>query len=78
MKMYQTRIGIGSKALITLYITQIDLSRGQKSGLKEAEKILSNLEGIAFVHFSDKDVVRHKLVQMIVRAYESYSNSEAE
>jgi phosphate starvation-inducible PhoH-like protein len=78
MKMFLTRIGFGSKAVVTGDITQIDLSRGQKSGLKEAEKILSNLEGIAFVHFSDKDVVRHKLVQMIVRAYESHSNSEAE
>jgi phosphate starvation-inducible PhoH-like protein len=78
MKMFLTRIGFGSKAVVTGDITQIDLPRGQKSGLKEAERILSNLEGIAFVHFSDKDVVRHKLVQMIVRAYESHSNSEAE
>ena len=78
MKMFLTRIGFGSKAVVTGDITQIDLPRGQKSGLKEAERILSNLEGIAFVHFSDKDVVRHKLVQMIVRAYESHSNSETE
>lgn len=78
MKMFLTRIGFGSKAVVTGDITQIDLPRGQKSGLKEAERILSNLEGIAFVHFSDKDVVRHKLVQMIVRAYESHSNNEGE
>ncbi len=78
MKMFLTRIGFGSKAVVTGDITQIDLPRGQKSGLKEAERILSNLEGISFVHFSDKDVVRHKLVQMIVRAYESHSNNEGE
>ena len=78
MKMFLTRIGFGSKAVVTGDITQIDLPRGQKSGLKEAEKILSNLEGISFVHFSDRDVVRHKLVQMIVRAYESHTNKEAE
>ena len=70
MKMFLTRIGFGSKAVVTGDITQIDLPRGQRSGLREAERILSDLEGIAFVHFNDKDVVRHKLVQMIVRAYE--------
>ncbi len=78
MKMFLTRIGFGSKAVVTGDITQIDLPRGQKSGLKEAERILSDLEGISFVHFSDKDVVRHKLVQMIVRAYESHSYNEGE
>ena len=74
MKMFLTRIGFGSKAVVTGDTTQIDLPRGQKSGLKEAEKVLAGLEGIAFVYFTDKDVVRHKLVQMIVRAYEAHSS----
>jgi phosphate starvation-inducible protein PhoH and related proteins len=73
MKMFLTRIGFGSKAVVTGDKTQIDLPRGQKSGLKEAENILNDLEGIEFVYFSDKDVVRHKLVQMIVKAYENHS-----
>ena len=75
MKMFLTRIGFGSKAVVTGDRTQIDLPRGQKSGIKEAEIILKDLEGIEFVYFTDKDVVRHKLVQMIVRAYESHSNN---
>ncbi len=74
MKMFLTRIGFGSKAVVTGDTTQIDLPRGQKSGLKEAEKVLADLEGIEFVYFTDKDVVRHKLVQMIVKAYEAHSN----
>lgn len=74
MKMFLTRIGFGSKAVITGDRTQIDLPRGQKSGIKEAEIILKDLEGIEFVYFTDKDVVRHKLVQMIVRAYEKHSD----
>ena len=73
MKMFLTRIGFGSKAVVTGDKTQIDLPRGQKSGIKEAEIILKGLEGIEFVHFTDKDVVRHKLVQMIVKAYETHS-----
>ena len=77
MKMFLTRIGFGSKAVVTGDITQIDLPRGQRSGLKEAERVLSDLEGIEFVRFNDRDVVRHKLVQMIVKAYESHTaNSE--
>ncbi len=76
MKMFLTRIGYGSKAVVTGDKTQIDLPRGQKSGLLEAEKILEGLEGIEFTYFTEKDVVRHKLVQMIVKAYESHSNSE--
>jgi phosphate starvation-inducible PhoH-like protein len=76
MKMFLTRIGFGSKAVVTGDRTQIDLPRGQKSGIKEAEVILKDLEGIEFVYFSDKDVVRHKLVQMIVRAYEDHSTRE--
>jgi phosphate starvation-inducible protein PhoH and related proteins len=73
MKMFLTRIGFGSKAVITGDVTQVDLPAGKRSGLIEAERVLSNLEGIEFVYFTDKDVVRHKLVQMIIRAYEDHS-----
>ena len=73
MKMFLTRIGFGSKAVITGDVTQVDLPTGKRSGLIEAERILSGLEGIEFVYFTDKDVVRHKLVQMIIRAYEEQS-----
>ena len=75
MKMFLTRIGFGSKTVVTGDKTQIDLPRGQKSGLKEAEAILANLDGIEFIQFTDKDVVRHKLVQMIVRAYEAHEEN---
>lgn len=71
MKMFLTRIGFGSKAVITGDVTQVDLPTGKRSGLIEAERILSNLEDIEFVYFTDKDVVRHKLVQLIIRAYEA-------
>ena len=70
MKMFLTRIGFGSKAVITGDVTQVDLPTGKRSGLIEAQRILSELEGIEFIYFTDKDVVRHKLVQMIIRAYE--------
>ena len=70
MKMFLTRIGFGSKAVITGDVTQVDLPTGKRSGLIEAQRILSDLEGIEFIYFTDKDVVRHKLVQMIIRAYE--------
>jgi phosphate starvation-inducible protein PhoH and related proteins len=70
MKMFLTRIGFGSKAVITGDVTQVDLPTGKRSGLIEAQRILSDVEGIEFVYFTDKDVVRHKLVQMIIRAYE--------
>lgn len=73
MKMFLTRIGFGSKAVITGDVTQVDLPVGKRSGLIEAERLLSNLEGIEFVYFTEKDVVRHKLVQMIIRAYEDHS-----
>lgn len=73
MKMFLTRIGFGSKAVITGDVTQIDLPAGKRSGLVEAERVLSAVEDIDFVYFSEKDVVRHKLVQMIIRAYESHS-----
>ena len=71
MKMFLTRIGFGSKVVVTGDITQVDLPRGQRSGLREAERVLKDIEEIEFVYFTDKDVVRHKLVQLIVRAYES-------
>ena len=74
MKMFLTRLGFGSKAVITGDVTQIDLPTGRMSGLVEAVKVVGNIEGIAFVHFDDRDVVRHKLVQSIVKAYEAYSN----
>lgn len=72
MKMFLTRIGFGSKAIITGDITQIDLPDGKRSGLKEAIKILSDVEDLAFCYFTHKDVVRHPLVQKIIQAYEAY------
>ena len=70
MKMFLTRIGFGSKAIITGDITQIDLPRGQYSGLKHASKVLADIDGISFTRFLPRDVVRHPLVQRIVEAYE--------
>lgn len=70
MKMFLTRIGYGSKAIVTGDITQIDLPTGKKSGLIEAQKILINIKGIEFIYFSKHDVVRHKLVSNIIDAYE--------
>jgi phosphate starvation-inducible PhoH-like protein len=75
MKMFLTRLGFGSKAVITGDITQIDLPIGRTSGLVEAMKVVGRIEGIAFIHFDEKDVVRHQLVQQIVKAYESYGGS---
>jgi phosphate starvation-inducible protein PhoH and related proteins len=74
MKMFLTRLGFGSKAVVTGDITQIDLPTGRTSGLIEATTVVSQIEGIAFIHFDDRDVVRHKLVQQIVKAYERHSN----
>jgi phosphate starvation-inducible PhoH-like protein len=73
MKMFLTRIGFGSKAVLTGDITQIDLPKGQKSGLKEAEDVLGEVRGLAFVRFGTRDVVRHPLVQRIVNAYEQHA-----
>ncbi|MBE0425558.1 MAG: PhoH family protein [Nitrospirae bacterium] len=78
MKMYLTRLGFNSKTVITGDVTQIDLPHGRISGLIEAEKILSDIEGIKFIYFSEKDVVRHKLVQKIVKAYERYEKRSTE
>ena len=73
MKMFLTRLGFGSKAVVTGDVTQIDLPNARTSGLVEALKVVSQVEGIAFIHFDDKDVVRHRLVQQIVKAYEAFS-----
>ncbi len=70
MKMFLTRIGFGSRAVVTGDITQIDLPNGTLSGLKNATQVLADVEGVAFTYFSRKDVVRHHLVQRIVQAYE--------
>ena len=70
MKMFLTRIGFGTKSVITGDVTQIDLARGQKSGLVEADRILAGVRGIAFTRFTSADVVRHPLVQKIIGAYE--------
>jgi phosphate starvation-inducible protein PhoH and related proteins len=75
MKMFLTRLGFGSKAVITGDITQIDLPPGRTSGLVEAMKVVSRVDGISFVYFDEKDVVRHKLIQQIVKAYEAFSNN---
>jgi phosphate starvation-inducible PhoH-like protein len=70
MKMFLTRIGFGSRAVVTGDITQIDLPSGQQSGLKNATEVLKGVKGVAFTYFTPKDVVRHQLVQRIVKAYE--------
>ncbi|MES2500980.1 MAG: PhoH family protein [Pseudomonadota bacterium] len=77
MKMFLTRIGFGTKAVITGDVTQIDLQRHQKSGLVEAQKILKDVKGIAMTHFLSADVVRHPLVQKIINAYEEYELKNA-
>ena len=74
MKMFLTRLGFGSKAVITGDITQIDLPSGRMSGLVEAMKVVGAIDGIAFTYFDERDVVRHKLVQQIVKAYEAFSS----
>lgn len=76
MKMFLTRIGFGSKAVITGDITQIDLPKHQKSGLVEAKQILNTIRGISFTYFKSEDVVRHPLVQRIVNAYEKYDEQK--
>ncbi|HSN15347.1 MAG TPA: PhoH family protein [Anaeromyxobacteraceae bacterium] len=72
MKMFLTRLGYGSKAVITGDVTQVDLPSGRPSGLLEVQKVLKGVEGIEFVHFSEVDVVRHPLVQEVVRAYDAF------
>jgi phosphate starvation-inducible PhoH-like protein len=75
MKMFLTRLGFGSKAVITGDVTQIDLPTGRPSGLIEAMKVVNDIEGISFIYFDDRDVVRHRLVQQIVKAYEAYTTN---
>jgi phosphate starvation-inducible PhoH-like protein len=76
MKMVLTRIGFGSKVVITGDITQIDLPAGKTSGLVEAIAVLSGVNGISFVFFDERDVVRHKLVQAVIKAYEAYLSAQ--
>ncbi|MCQ4262762.1 PhoH family protein [Stutzerimonas stutzeri] len=76
MKMFLTRIGFGSTAVITGDITQVDLPRGTKSGLAHVIEVLKDVNGISFTHFKPKDVVRHPLVQRIVEAYESFEDRQ--
>ncbi|MPQ72291.1 PhoH family protein, partial [Pseudomonas sp. MWU12-2323] len=78
MKMFLTRIGFGSRAVITGDVTQIDLARPQKSGLVEVERILDHVRGIHFHPFNSTDVVRHPLVQKIVAAYDHYQSKQDE
>jgi phosphate starvation-inducible PhoH-like protein len=76
MKMFLTRIGFGSKAVITGDVTQIDLPAGRRSGLIEAQRVLASVEGIEFIYFTEKDVVRHRLVQLIIKAYEEHAKKD--
>jgi phosphate starvation-inducible PhoH-like protein len=77
MKMFLTRLGFNSKAVVTGDITQIDLPDGRRSGLVEAIDVVSRVPGISFVYFTEKDVVRHTLVQRIIRAYEEFDQARA-
>jgi len=72
MKMFLTRMGLGSKAIVTGDITQIDLEDRNKSGLLRVKKIIGGVKGISFVELSEKDVVRHRLVLDIIKAYDKY------
>ena len=76
MKMFLTRIGFGSKAVVTGDVTQVDLHKTQRSGLVDAMHVLKDVRGIAFTHFSSADVVRHPLVARIVDAYENAASIE--
>jgi len=78
MKMFVTRLGFNSKAVITGDVTQIDLPGARRSGLLEAMDILGKVEGLAFVYFNEGDVVRHHLVQRIIRAYDEHTSEAAE
>ncbi|MFP6572318.1 MAG: PhoH family protein, partial [Vicinamibacterales bacterium] len=77
MKMFLTRLGFGSKAVVTGDVTQIDLPQGRTSGVVQALKILGNIDGMSVVFFSDRDVARHPLVQRIVKAYELSSSVDS-
>jgi phosphate starvation-inducible PhoH-like protein len=75
MKMFLTRLGANSKAVITGDTTQVDLPTGSRSGLIHVQQILTHIEAIKFVHFTEQDVVRHALVQEIINAYDGYESS---
>ena len=77
MKMFLTRLGFNSKAVVTGDLTQTDLPKGQKSGLSTAVKILEGIDDIGIHHFNERDVVRHRLVQKIIQAYEKYDRDLA-
>jgi phosphate starvation-inducible PhoH-like protein len=77
MKMFLTRLGFNSKMVVTGDLTQTDLPRGQKSGLSTAVKILSDIDDVGIHYFTDRDVVRHRLVQKIILAYEKYDRELA-
>ena len=77
MKMFLTRLGFNSKAVITGDVTQVDLPEGRRSGLMEAVDVVSKVLGISFVYFTERDVVRHQLVQRIIRAYEAFDQNRA-
>ena len=74
MKMFLTRLGLGSKAVVTGDVTQIDLPIGRMSGLVQAMEVVGKVDGISFIYFDERDVVRHKLVQAIVKAYDAYGS----
>jgi phosphate starvation-inducible PhoH-like protein len=76
MKMFLTRLGLRSKSIVTGDVSQIDLPAGERSGLREAEKILKGINGISFVYLTRSDIVRHHLVQRIVEAYEKYEEGQ--
>lgn len=76
MKMYLTRLGFNSKTVITGDVTQIDLPTSKASGLIETEKILKGIKGLHFIYFTERDVVRHRLVQQIIKAYEKFENAQ--
>ena len=75
MKMFLTRLGFNSKIVVTGDITQIDLADSHRSGLVEATKVLKNIDDVAVITLNEKDVVRHKLVQSIIKAYDRYNQS---
>src|SRR2546427_8325701 len=77
MKMFLTRLGFNSKAVITGDVTQIDLPNGRRSGLIEAVDVVGKVSGISLVYFSERDVVRHSLVQQIIQAYEEFDQARA-
>jgi phosphate starvation-inducible PhoH-like protein len=78
IKMFLTRIGANAKAIITGDLTQVDLPRNQKSGLLKASRILRNIDGIGYIELDEEDVVRHKLVKAILRAYDKEGQREQE